>query len=134
MHRTLRQVAPQAQALLATRSGRRRATSYVAVNFEHIPPDLIAHQMLGAAASPAAPAMIERALQEPWDLNAESVACPVRIVWGTEDRLLPWPGAAARFRRDWLPHAEWIELAGVGHCPQLDVPTEAAQLILGHSS
>jgi len=24
-----------------------------------------------------------------------------------------------------------IELDGVGHCPQLDVPVEAAQLILG---
>ena len=52
----------------------------------------------------------------------------MRIVWGTEDRLLPWPAAAARYRRDWLPHADWVELDGVGHCPQLDVPLEAAQL------
>jgi pimeloyl-ACP methyl ester carboxylesterase len=55
----------------------------------------------------------------------------VRIVWGTADRLLPWPSAAARFRADWLPHADWVELDGVGHAPQLDVPLEAAQLILG---
>ena len=55
----------------------------------------------------------------------------MRIVWGTEDRLLPWPSAAARFRREWLPHADWVELDGVGHCPQLDVPLETAQLILG---
>ena len=54
----------------------------------------------------------------------------MRIVWGTEDRLLPWPGAAARLRRQ-LPHADWVELEGVGHCPQLDVPLETAQLILG---
>ena len=53
------------------------------------------------------------------------------MVWGTADRLLPWPAAAARFRRDWLPHADWVELEGVGHCPQLDVPLEAAQLVLG---
>jgi len=26
-------------------------------------------------------------------------------------------------------HADWIELDGVGHCPQLDVPLETAQLI-----
>jgi pimeloyl-ACP methyl ester carboxylesterase len=44
---------------------------------------------------------------------------------------LPWPSAAARYRRDWLPHADWVELEGVGHCPQLDVPVETAQLILG---
>jgi pimeloyl-ACP methyl ester carboxylesterase len=58
----------------------------------------------------------------------------VRIVWGTADRLLPWPSTAARFRDDWLPHADWLELEGVGHCPQLDVPLEAAQLILGFTS
>ena len=50
----------------------------------------------------------------------------MRIVWGTEDKLLPWPSAAARFREDWLPHADWVVLDGVGHCPQLDVPLETA--------
>jgi pimeloyl-ACP methyl ester carboxylesterase len=55
----------------------------------------------------------------------------VRIVWGTDDRLLPWPSAAVRYRDNLLPHADWVELDGIGHCPQLDVPLEAAQLILG---
>jgi pimeloyl-ACP methyl ester carboxylesterase len=31
----------------------------------------------------------------------------------------------------WLLRADWVELDGVGHCPQLDVPLETAQLILG---
>jgi pimeloyl-ACP methyl ester carboxylesterase len=52
----------------------------------------------------------------------------------TADRLLPWPSAAARFREDWLAQAEWIELDGVGHCPQLDVPLETAQLIVGFTA
>ena len=64
-------------------------------------------------------------------LDAERITCPVRIVWGLDDQLLPWPDAAVRYRRDWLPHADWVELDGVGHCPQLDVPLETAQLILG---
>jgi hypothetical protein len=42
--------------------------------------------------------------------------------------------AATRYHREWLPHADWIELDGVGHCPRLDVPLEAAQLILGCTS
>ena len=58
----------------------------------------------------------------------------MRIVWGTEDRLLPWPAGAARYQHDWLPHADWVVLDGVGHCPQLDVPIEAAELILGVSA
>jgi pimeloyl-ACP methyl ester carboxylesterase len=32
---------------------------------------------------------------------------------------------------EWLPHADWVELDGVGHSAQLEVPLEAAQLILG---
>lgn len=59
-------------------------------NFEHLPAELLAHQMRGAA--------------------------------------------AARFREDWLPRADWVELDGIGHCPQLDVPLETAQLILGFTS
>jgi pimeloyl-ACP methyl ester carboxylesterase len=126
--------APHAEALLATQEGRRRATQYLTTNFEHIPPELLAHQLRAVAASEGAPALIEHALQEGWSVDAERIACPVRIVWGTEDRLLPWPAAAARFRTDWLPHADWVELDGVGHCPQLDVPLETAQLILGFTA
>jgi pimeloyl-ACP methyl ester carboxylesterase len=54
-------------------------------------------------------------------------------VWGTEDRLLPWPSAAALYR-ELLPNADWVVLDGVGHCPQLDVPLETAQLIVGFTA
>ena len=74
--------------------------------------------------------MVAYATREGYRLDPGPIACPVRIVWGTDDRLLPWPSTAARFRTDWLPHADWIELDGIGHCPQLDVPIETAQLIL----
>src|SRR5262249_54058680 len=100
----------------------RAGTRYTTVNYEHIPAELLAHQALGAAATDA-PRMLEYAEHAHWRIDAERIACPVRIVWGTEDRLLPWPQAAARFRHT-LPHAEWIELDGAGHCPQLDVPLE----------
>jgi pimeloyl-ACP methyl ester carboxylesterase len=128
------QAAPHAEALLASRQGRRRATRYIATNFEHIPPELLAHQLRGAAACAAGPALIEHALRAGWSLDAARIACPVRIAWGTEDRLLPWPSAAARYRHEWLPHADWIELEGVGHCPPLDIPLETAQLILGFTA
>ena len=126
--------APHADALLASREGRRLATQYVTTSFEHIPADLLAHQLRAVAATAAAPAMIDHGMRADWSLDAERIACPVRIVWGTEDRLLPWPAAAARYRTDWLPHADWVELEGVGHAPQLDVPLETAQLILGFTA
>jgi pimeloyl-ACP methyl ester carboxylesterase len=131
MQELLKTAAPQAEAILASRDGRRRATQYISTNFEHIPAELLAHQMRGAASCDAVFPLIDYATREGWSLEAEKVTCPVRVVWGTEDRLLSWPSAAARFRDDWLPHADWVELEGIGHCPQLDSPLEAAQLILG---
>jgi pimeloyl-ACP methyl ester carboxylesterase len=130
----LKSAAPHADAVVATREGRRRATQLITTNFEHIPAELLAHLMVGAAAAPAAPALIEHALREGWSIDAERITCPARIVWGTADRLLPWPAAAARFRTDWLPHADWAELEDIGHCPQLDVPLETAELILGFTA
>lgn len=130
----LKNVAPHAEAMLASPEGRRRATQLITTNFEHIPAELLAHQMLGVASCGAALDLIDRALHHGWPLDAERISCPVRIVWGTDDALLPWPAAAARYRNDWLPHADWIELDGIGHSPQLDVPLEAAELILGFTS
>jgi pimeloyl-ACP methyl ester carboxylesterase len=126
--------APQADSLLATEEARRRATSLITENYEHIPQELLVHWTLGAAAAPASSALLEHASRADWQLDAERITCPVRIVWGAEDKLLPWPSAAARFRTEWLPNADWVELDGVGHCPQLDVPLETAELILGFTS
>jgi pimeloyl-ACP methyl ester carboxylesterase len=131
-YRAVKLVAPQAREILSTPEGRRRATRYTVTNFEHIPVELLAHQMLAVASCDDAPRLLGHAQRADWTIDAERITCPVRIVWGTADRLLPWPSAAARFRDEWLPHADWVVLDGVGHCPQLDVPLEAAQLILGH--
>jgi len=125
---------PHVDAILSTPEGRRRVTEFATVNFEHIPVDLLAHQMRGAASCTAAVPLIEYAQRAGWSLEAEKVTCPVRIVWGTEDRLLPWPAAAARFRNEWLPLVDWVVLDEVGHAIQMDVPLEAAQLILGFTS
>ena len=127
IHEQTKLAAGRADALLATPEGRRRLTQYITVNVEHIPVELLAHQLVGVAASDA-PALIANALREGWTLDADRVTCPLRIVWGVEDRLLPWPSAAARYR-ELFPAADWVELDGVGHCPQLDVPLVAAELI-----
>jgi pimeloyl-ACP methyl ester carboxylesterase len=73
--------------------------------------------------------MIANARVHGWPLDPARIGCPVRIVWGTEDQLLPYPRSAASYRRSL--HADWVEIEGVGHAPQLEIPLEAAQLILG---
>jgi pimeloyl-ACP methyl ester carboxylesterase len=131
LHREARVAAPYAAALVATPAGRRRVSATVTERFEHIPPELLAHRIEAAAACRAAEALIEEGQQGSWDLDAARIDVPVRIVWGTADRLLPWPSAAVRYRTEWLPQADWVVLDDVGHAPQLDVPLEAAELILG---
>jgi pimeloyl-ACP methyl ester carboxylesterase len=126
----LRNAAPYAEEIVSTPEGRRRATAFTTTNYEHIPADLLAHQIRGAASCDAATPLIEYALTHGWSFDGQPVSCATRILWGTGDQLLPWPTAAVRFR-ELVPGAELIELDGIGHMPQLDVPAEAADLILG---
>ena len=127
------QAAPHAEAIVATPEGRRRTAGYMAERWEHIPPALLAHQIRGAAACTGVEALDANAREHGWPLDPELVTCPLRIVWGTADRILPWPRAAQRWRAA-FPQADWVELDGVGHGAQLDVPLLAAQLILGFTA
>ncbi|HEX6116320.1 MAG TPA: alpha/beta fold hydrolase [Solirubrobacterales bacterium] len=130
MQELLKAAVAHVELIVTSPEGRRRATQDIVTNYDHIPSELIAHMMLGAASCPGFEPLIEHGRSRVWNLDAERVACPVRVVWGTDDRVLAWPESAARYRGDWLPNADWVELDGIGHGPQLDVPTETAQLVL----
>jgi pimeloyl-ACP methyl ester carboxylesterase len=134
LQRQAKAAAPMVDSILASPEGRRRATYLLTENFEHIPIELLAHQVLGVANCSAADAMIDFGLRTEWTLQADQIACPVRVIWGTHDKLLPWPRAGARYRTQWLPDADWVVLDDVGHYPQLDVPLEVAELITGFAS
>jgi pimeloyl-ACP methyl ester carboxylesterase len=130
MQGLLKNAVAHVELIVTSPQGRRQATQDIVTNYEHIPSELIAHMMLGAVACPGFDELIEHGRNRGWNLDPAKVTCPVRVVWGTDDRVLPWPETAARYRREWLPNADWVELDGIGHAPQLDVPTETAQLIL----
>jgi pimeloyl-ACP methyl ester carboxylesterase len=129
LHDQLQELLPALDQIVASPEGRRRATELIVEHYEHLPPDLIVHLIRGAAGCDARP-LLELARRAEWAVDAEAVTCPTRIVWGDADKVLPWPEAAMRYR-EWLPHADYVVLDGVGHCPQLDVPLEAVQLVLG---
>jgi pimeloyl-ACP methyl ester carboxylesterase len=127
----LAETAPRADQIVSTPEGMRRATEVTVTNFEHIPPELIAHSMRAGAACEITLPYVAFARSHGWHLDAERIACPVLVAWGTADSLLDWPRAAARYRDEWVPDAEWVTLEGVGHCLQLDVPEATADLVLG---
>jgi pimeloyl-ACP methyl ester carboxylesterase len=58
----------------------------------------------------------------------EEIRCPVTIVWGTGDRLVP-SVQAERFREH-IPHAEVRLLNRLGHAPMSDDPELVAETIL----
>jgi pimeloyl-ACP methyl ester carboxylesterase len=122
--------APHADALAATPHGRRRATQLAVEHGEDLPPALVAHQLVGIARCDPE-ALVAAVETDEWAFDAGRVECPVRVVWGMRDRLLPWPDAASRFRRGALAAADWVLLDDVGHAPQLDAPLETAELVLG---
>ncbi len=130
MQEQVRQAAPHAAAIAATPAGRRAATRAITEASEHLPPELVEHLIVGAARCDGAQALMAEAAAHGWPLEPARVRCPLRFVWGTDDRLLPWPAAAAGYRAA-FPAADWIDVEHAGHCPQLDVPLQTAQLILG---
>jgi pimeloyl-ACP methyl ester carboxylesterase len=63
----------------------------------------------------------------PFDFAA--VACPVLLVWGTRDRMIPHTGA--RVVLDALPETRVELIEGCGHSPQLEATEELLELLLG---
>ncbi len=57
------------------------------------------------------------------------IPCPIRLVWGDKDRLLPIQGYSERWRRI-LPGADWVVLQNVGHVQMYDDPRAVARAIL----
>jgi pimeloyl-ACP methyl ester carboxylesterase len=58
-----------------------------------------------------------------------SISCPVLVVHGDRDRLVPLAAARAAVRAN--PSWSLVVLAGVGHVPQLEVPQVTARVISG---
>jgi pimeloyl-ACP methyl ester carboxylesterase len=116
--RLARFVGPHAARLVRRRRFRAVALRSVAMHPAAVPAGL-AVEMTEAAGdcTISRPLLAHLATAGFGELGA--IDSPVQIVWGTRDRILRWPVYAARFRR-MIPHAQWTELAGLGHCPMLD--------------
>jgi pimeloyl-ACP methyl ester carboxylesterase len=133
LYERIRTAGPEVATLVERPHGKRAATQLITTHFEHIPAELLAHQIRGVAACDGAEALVAAVRREGWAVDPERIDCPVRMIWGTADKLLAWPRAAAGYRAG-FPQADWVLLDGIGHCPQLDVPLETAELIRGWAS
>lgn len=64
-------------------------------------------------------------LRDPFRL--QDVRCPVLLVWGERDRMVPHRGA--RRVIDALPETTYELIEGCGHCPQIEEPDRFVELL-----
>ncbi|MCU0312783.1 MAG: alpha/beta fold hydrolase [Solirubrobacteraceae bacterium] len=62
----------------------------------------------------------------------ERISVPLLLVWGDRDRMVSCRGA--RHVLDAVSGARYEELAGCGHCPQLEEPGRFGDLLLGFAA
>ena len=70
--------------------------------------------------------MLPELATAPFDLAA--VACPVMLVWGAHDRLVP--GSGARGVLDALPATRVELIEGCGRAPQLEAAGRLLELLV----
>jgi pimeloyl-ACP methyl ester carboxylesterase len=71
--------------------------------------------------------LIPELAEAPFDLTA--IECPVLLVWGTRDRMVPHSGV--RVVLDALPDTRVELIEGCGHCPQLEATDRLLELLIG---
>jgi pimeloyl-ACP methyl ester carboxylesterase len=72
--------------------------------------------------------LMDAVLRDGPPASFDGVSCPVLLVWGTKDRVLPERRYAPRMRR-LLPDARSLDLPGLGHLPMGDDPALIARTI-----
>ena len=85
------------------------------------------HKMRAFAGCPDFRDLVEDLCSAP-DAGVFELRCPVALVWGDRDRVVP-RACAERFRAA-IPTAEYTELPGVGHLPMWDAPQRIADLLI----
>ncbi len=92
-----------------------------------IPPAEAVHMITDYARAPGLRRTLDPLFDEsPRDL--EAIRCPVAVLWGTRDLILPVAGASRVKRR--IPHAQVHRLPGLGHIPTFDDPERVVEGIL----
>jgi pimeloyl-ACP methyl ester carboxylesterase len=137
-HRAVRLGLPLFRRLVHTRRGRRALLADSCAQPERIPPDE-AERLVVALASCDVPGHLAAfrsggSARRVEDLDR--VDCPVLLLWGRQDRLIPLE-QAPRFTTA-LPDAELVELNDCGHTAMFDQPEAVSSRILAftreHSS
>lgn len=129
--RAARGLAPRAQALLTSRTGRRLALGIFVARPAQISAAAAAADVRGLANAPWFDETLPMIRPNQFH-GGDQVEVPVTVAWGTKDRLL-LPRQAKRAARE-IPHARTVMLEGCGHVPTYDDPALVARVLLESSA
>jgi pimeloyl-ACP methyl ester carboxylesterase len=120
---------PLAPVLSRFAASRRLALAEIVARPERLTPAEAKMILQASANCDVFDGVLEALTREPSPDLLHPAPCPIRLVWGTRDRLLPMRGYSELWRRV-VPGAEWVELEGLGHVPMFDDPDAVARAIL----
>ena len=92
-------------------------------------PDDFEHLIAGAAGAPRLLEGLTWALGEPGAEGLDEITCPVLLAFPEKDHILPRRRYGERLIAA-IPHAEVVDLPGVGHAAMVDDPELVARTIL----
>ena len=121
--------APHAEAVAANRALRWLMLTGQVADPSRVTPESLAANIRASAQSPAVDALLRLLPQRTVDPLPSDHSYPIRLVWSTRDRVLPFEGFGVPMLAR-LPGAELVHLGGAGHVPMSDDPATVAQLIL----
>jgi pimeloyl-ACP methyl ester carboxylesterase len=121
--------APHAEAVAANKVLRWLMLAGQVADPSRVTPESLAAHIRASAAAPAVNALLRLLPQRTVEPLPSDHGYPIRVVWATGDRVLPFEGFGAPMLAR-LPGAELVRLDGAGHVPMSDDPATVAQLIL----
>ena len=125
----LRRLARRADSLARRRWVRRLLLATQVEYPDRVPPEELADAIRTSVDAVVVAPLLRTIADQPVEVLPENPACPVRVVWAENDRIIPFAHFGAPLM-DRLPGAELVRLRGIGHVPMWDAPDEVARLIL----
>ena len=122
-----RRLAPMADALMTTAPARTAVLCVAVARPWRLTRDQAANIVCDYARAPGFRAAVGDVV---WGKpeGLDRITCPVTVLWGTRDLVLPVTGAARA--RERIPGARVERLAGLGHIPTFDAPDTVASAVL----
>jgi pimeloyl-ACP methyl ester carboxylesterase len=127
-HKLASAALPHLEKLVRRPRLRRMMLRDVVAHGERVPPAAAAALVSDAVNCSVYFPLMDAILRDGPPRDFAEVSCPVLLVWGTRDRILPMAQYSWRLR-ELLPAASWAELPGLGHVPMSDDPQLVARTI-----